>query len=94
MQENPPTTRIGLDALAQGLALNAWNSYGRYVLENVWQAAVPVFANKITHQQDSAHHLHSVITEESKYLRQSRRLENVNRSKRVKICATQRVAML
>jgi len=54
----------GIAALAQGLALNPDYNYGRYVLKNFWQQALPTFAQHIASNQDGADNLRTAMTDE------------------------------
>jgi len=57
-------TEAGITALAQGMTLNADYDYGRYVLKNFWQQALPTFAQHIASNQDGADNLRTAMTTE------------------------------
>ncbi|MGZ8225581.1 MAG: tetratricopeptide repeat protein [Methylococcaceae bacterium] len=57
-------TEAGIAALAQGLALNPDYDYGRYVLKNFWQLALPTFAQHIASNQDGADNIRIAMTDE------------------------------
>ncbi len=57
-------TEAGIAALAQGLVLNPDYGYGRYVLKNFWQQALPTFAQHIASNQDGAENLRTAMTDE------------------------------
>ena len=54
----------GIAELIQGLQLNADYDYGRYVLGEHWQSALPVAAGKIAAHESGADNLCTAITEE------------------------------
>ncbi|PPD39212.1 MAG: hypothetical protein CTY16_19290 [Methylobacter sp.] len=56
-------TEAGIAALAQGLSLNPDYGYGRYVLKNFWQPALPTFAQHIANNQDCADNLRTAMTD-------------------------------
>ena len=54
----------GIAELIQGLQLNPDNSYGRYVLGEHWQNALPVATGKIAAHESGADNLCTALTEE------------------------------
>lgn len=53
----------GIPALLRGLSLDSEYAYGRYVLANHWQAALPAAVEAITSNKEGADNLRTVFTE-------------------------------